>query len=288
MSKSGGSLWNLEDLRIDEELIKRAGIGRGNKTGVVHNSSVNMDVDSRPDRALVDSKAKKRKRTEVPDRSSEQSTDERPLAKCGSDKRGGRQIANADKKVIEETRKKLDEWLSLELASAIESEADNPSSPLTQMIQRAAVTYIDKINRIREEGKEIPTPKRPPPKAEAKKKEREPRPTLSQVVAGTEKEKETNKKGQEDTTRGPSEQPRRAQNEGWTEARKAIELKELDIGNVDIRNSVGGNRIIEVVGATNAEKSDKLAVKLREVLENRATVTRPIKRADLRVSGLDD
>ncbi|XP_026328720.1 tropomyosin-1, isoforms 33/34-like [Hyposmocoma kahamanoa] len=49
-----------------------------------------------------------------------------------------------------------------------------------------------------------------------------------------------------------------------------------------------GARIVEVPGATSAEKADTLAAKLEEVIGGLATVTRPTKTADLRVTGLDE
>ncbi|XP_026331368.1 uncharacterized protein LOC113238749, partial [Hyposmocoma kahamanoa] len=49
-----------------------------------------------------------------------------------------------------------------------------------------------------------------------------------------------------------------------------------------------GARIVEVPGATSAEKADTLAAKLEEAIGGLATVTRPTKTADLRVTGFDE
>ncbi|XP_026331299.1 mucin-19-like [Hyposmocoma kahamanoa] len=71
-------------------------------------------------------------------------------------------------------------------------------------------------------------------------------------------------------------------------ATAAVDLGSLGIPHVRVRNTQTGARIIEVAGATSAGKADTLAAKLEEVIGGLATVTRPTKTADLRVTGLDE
>ncbi|XP_026331159.1 uncharacterized protein LOC113238549 [Hyposmocoma kahamanoa] len=71
-------------------------------------------------------------------------------------------------------------------------------------------------------------------------------------------------------------------------ATAAVDLGSLGIPHVRVRNTQTGARIVEVPGATSAEKADTLAAKLEEVIGGLATVTRPTKTADLRVTGLDE
>ncbi|XP_026320688.1 uncharacterized protein LOC113230814 [Hyposmocoma kahamanoa] len=68
----------------------------------------------------------------------------------------------------------------------------------------------------------------------------------------------------------------------------AVDLGSLGIPHVRVRNTQTGARMVEVPGATSAEKADTLAAKLEEVIGGLATVTRPTKTADLRVTGLDE
>ncbi|XP_049871993.1 uncharacterized protein LOC126380845 [Pectinophora gossypiella] len=73
------------------------------------------------------------------------------------------------------------------------------------------------------------------------------------------------------------------------QARARIKLDELGIGAVRFRRAVTGARILEVTGSTSNEKADSLAQKLREVLdEDVVRVNRPIRSAEMRISGLDD
>lgn len=66
-------------------------------------------------------------------------------------------------------------------------------------------------------------------------------------------------------------------------ARTKIRIGELGIENTRIRWSAGGAALIEVAGADNAEKADSLAVRLREVLQDEATISRPIIRGELHI-----
>ncbi|XP_026327646.1 uncharacterized protein LOC113235939 [Hyposmocoma kahamanoa] len=68
----------------------------------------------------------------------------------------------------------------------------------------------------------------------------------------------------------------------------AVDLGSLGIPHVRVRNTQTGARMVEVPGATSAEKVDTLAAKLEEVIGGLAVVTRPTKTADLRVTGLDE
>nr|XP_032523168.1 uncharacterized protein LOC116774532 [Danaus plexippus plexippus] len=71
-------------------------------------------------------------------------------------------------------------------------------------------------------------------------------------------------------------------------AEKEVDRKELGIGPLKIRATATGARIIEVPGSTSAEKADALAAKLKSALAQEVEVTRPVKYADLRVTGLND
>ncbi|XP_026330089.1 serine/arginine repetitive matrix protein 1-like [Hyposmocoma kahamanoa] len=71
-------------------------------------------------------------------------------------------------------------------------------------------------------------------------------------------------------------------------ATAAVDLGSLGIPHVRVRNTQTGARIVEVPGATSAEKADTLAAKLEEVIGGLAAVTRPTKTADLRVTGFDE
>ncbi|XP_026323164.1 uncharacterized protein LOC113232609 [Hyposmocoma kahamanoa] len=71
-------------------------------------------------------------------------------------------------------------------------------------------------------------------------------------------------------------------------ATAAVDLGSLGIPHVRVRNTQTGARVVEVPGATSAEKADTLAAKLEEAIGGLATVTRPTKTADLRVTGFDE
>ncbi|XP_072948380.1 uncharacterized protein [Epargyreus clarus] len=72
------------------------------------------------------------------------------------------------------------------------------------------------------------------------------------------------------------------------EAKEKIDLQGLGIESVKFKVSATGARILEIPGATSTEKADTLADKLRAALGEDAVVSRPVKCAELRVSGLDD
>lgn len=70
-------------------------------------------------------------------------------------------------------------------------------------------------------------------------------------------------------------------------AERSIDLKALGIEGLRLRTAVTGGRILEVAGADRAQKADRLAAKLREVLEE-VRVARPVRCVEMRISGLSD
>lgn len=73
------------------------------------------------------------------------------------------------------------------------------------------------------------------------------------------------------------------------EARQRIALKDLGIEGVKFRTAVTGARLLEVSGATSAEKANILAGKIRETLgDDMVRVSRPEKCVEMRITGLDD
>ncbi|KOC58580.1 hypothetical protein WH47_09096, partial [Habropoda laboriosa] len=71
-------------------------------------------------------------------------------------------------------------------------------------------------------------------------------------------------------------------------AREKIKLQDLGIPEVRPRRARTGGIILEVSGPGREEKAEALAVRLREVLQDKARVAHPSKNGELRVSGLDD
>ncbi|XP_045448244.1 uncharacterized protein LOC123656621 [Melitaea cinxia] len=71
-------------------------------------------------------------------------------------------------------------------------------------------------------------------------------------------------------------------------AESNIDLNELGIGPLRIRQSATGARLIEVTGSTCGDKADALAARLKEALAEEVEVLRPEKRAEMRISGLSD
>ncbi|XP_026746968.1 uncharacterized protein LOC113508211 [Trichoplusia ni] len=75
------------------------------------------------------------------------------------------------------------------------------------------------------------------------------------------------------------------------EAKVKIKLSDLGLQSVTLRQTVTGARLFEVAGAASgsAEKADALAAKMREVLNPEdVRVSRPVKTAEVRITGLDD
>lgn len=73
-----------------------------------------------------------------------------------------------------------------------------------------------------------------------------------------------------------------------SKARERIPLADLGIQLSRIRHTVNGGRLIEIPGPDGSKKADDLAIKLREVLGNVATVSRPVVKGEMRLVGLDD
>ncbi|XP_011688863.1 PREDICTED: uncharacterized protein LOC105450628 [Wasmannia auropunctata] len=72
-------------------------------------------------------------------------------------------------------------------------------------------------------------------------------------------------------------------------ASEAVSLETLGIVETRVRRGLTGGLIVEIPGKDMGEKADKLAQKLREVLEEEGVrVARPTRRAELRLSNLDD
>lgn len=72
------------------------------------------------------------------------------------------------------------------------------------------------------------------------------------------------------------------------QARQAIPLKELGIEQgFDIRRAITGGCILEVRGG-GAEKADAFAAKLREIAPAGVKIDRPVRRKEIRLTGLDD
>jgi len=55
-----------------------------------------------------------------------------------------------------------------------------------------------------------------------------------------------------------------------------------------MRRAANGGVIIEISGPKGAVKADTLASRLREAIDNNAVVSRPVMKADLRISGFDE
>ncbi|CAG4971184.1 unnamed protein product [Colias eurytheme] len=72
------------------------------------------------------------------------------------------------------------------------------------------------------------------------------------------------------------------------EARTRVDLKEAGIDCVRFRQAVTGATVIQIPGPGSGEKADLLANKLKALFKDNAIkVSRPVKMADLRVSGLN-
>lgn len=72
------------------------------------------------------------------------------------------------------------------------------------------------------------------------------------------------------------------------EARAKISLADLDITDTKVRRAINGGLLIEIEGEEGQAKADRLVIKLKEVLQESATVVSPRKYAEVRVIGLDD
>ncbi|XP_049874444.1 uncharacterized protein LOC126372639 [Pectinophora gossypiella] len=73
------------------------------------------------------------------------------------------------------------------------------------------------------------------------------------------------------------------------EAKSKVDLQSLGISGLRIRKAATGARVLEVAGASSAEKADSLAAKLRESMNGDVVkVSRPTKCISMRIVGLDD
>lgn len=73
------------------------------------------------------------------------------------------------------------------------------------------------------------------------------------------------------------------------EAKGKIDLSELGVESLRFKVAQTGGRILEVPGADGAAKADRLAEQLRTILPSQEVrVSRPVKTAEIRLTGLDD
>ena len=72
-------------------------------------------------------------------------------------------------------------------------------------------------------------------------------------------------------------------------ARKKIYLPDIGLPNVKIRHTVAGGIMVEIPGENSVAKADELADRLRRIFsgDGEIKVSRPTKRSELRISGLD-
>lgn len=68
----------------------------------------------------------------------------------------------------------------------------------------------------------------------------------------------------------------------------SLKLAEVGVESVRVRRSATGARLIEIPGAGNDRVADELAAKIEGIIGDVATVHRPTKTADLRVTGFDE
>lgn len=71
-------------------------------------------------------------------------------------------------------------------------------------------------------------------------------------------------------------------------ARGKINLAEIGIDRPRIRKAANGGLLIEVPGVDGTNKADILADRLRETLDSEVVITRPVKKGDIRLTGVDD
>ncbi|XP_020296328.1 uncharacterized protein LOC109861193 [Pseudomyrmex gracilis] len=70
-------------------------------------------------------------------------------------------------------------------------------------------------------------------------------------------------------------------------AKEGVSLPTLGIEDTRIRRDVGGGILVEIPGADGATKADALAEALAPILQGKASVTRPVRRGEIRIVGLD-
>lgn len=67
-----------------------------------------------------------------------------------------------------------------------------------------------------------------------------------------------------------------------------LKLSEVGLESVRVRKSATGARLIEVPGANSGRMADDLAERIKGIIGDVATIHRPTKTADLRITGLDE
>ncbi|XP_048001389.1 uncharacterized protein LOC125238161 [Leguminivora glycinivorella] len=67
-----------------------------------------------------------------------------------------------------------------------------------------------------------------------------------------------------------------------------LKLAELGVDHLKVRKSAAGARIIEVPGEQSSQAADNLADRLRVLIGDVAEVYRPVKKAEIRISGFDE
>lgn len=78
-------------------------------------------------------------------------------------------------------------------------------------------------------------------------------------------------------------------NEIITRAKREITLTEYGIEDCKTRRGYTGGLVMEISGEEAADKADKLAIKLREVLKNeRVNIQRPVKKVNIKITGFDE
>ncbi|XP_038216610.1 uncharacterized protein LOC119835706 [Zerene cesonia] len=72
-------------------------------------------------------------------------------------------------------------------------------------------------------------------------------------------------------------------------SREKVDLAEIGVKEMRFRRAATGARILEIPGVTSSREADALAAKLREIWdEDTVKVSRPVKCAEVQVTGLDD
>ncbi|XP_061729134.1 uncharacterized protein LOC133534055 [Cydia pomonella] len=67
-----------------------------------------------------------------------------------------------------------------------------------------------------------------------------------------------------------------------------LKLAELGVDHLKVRKTATGSRIIEVPGAQSSQAADNLVERLRSLVGDVADVYRPIKKAEIKISGFDE
>ncbi|XP_050667728.1 uncharacterized protein LOC126967307 [Leptidea sinapis] len=73
-----------------------------------------------------------------------------------------------------------------------------------------------------------------------------------------------------------------------TAAKQRVSLADIGVKEVRTRKTALGSRILEIGGPERSQQADRLAEEIRGALVGIATVNRPVKSVDIRISGLED